>query len=202
MKYMERFYKLDAEGIIEQEIRNELKANWEDYLEDNPSDWNVVLKIWPDFDQPIRITSYKYLVGLASSLDNLASDALKRFINNTSPTSTTIKHSVKKDCLDKNPSLYSSFQDKLAFPILEEDDPTLSPIHQDLVEGKVIYNFTSTFGPEEINHTLDELFEEKAGMSAKLVSRVRQARLTDEHNCVVEIKLRLLMAKNASLASK
>jgi hypothetical protein len=55
-------------------------------------------------------------------------------------------------------SLYPRFQDKLGFPILEEDDST----QLDLV-------FVSTFGHEDIIDTLDDLFDEKAGMRPKLL---------------------------------
>ena len=40
----------------------------------------------------------EYLVGLATAMDDLASEALERLINNTTQTSTKIKHSVKKVC--------------------------------------------------------------------------------------------------------
>ena len=40
---MERFNKFDYEGCVDKEITQEIKANWKDYLEDNPGDWSFLL---------------------------------------------------------------------------------------------------------------------------------------------------------------
>jgi hypothetical protein len=77
MKKMERFKKFDVEGSIEHEIMRELKANWEDYLEDYPDDWGFLIKIWPEFDKNIKIKSYESLVGFMSAFNELNEEALR-----------------------------------------------------------------------------------------------------------------------------
>ena len=110
---LERFKKLDYEGRIEEEIRKELKANWEDYLEDNPDDWGFLLKIWPAFDGHIKISSYESLIGIVAALNDLNEDDLKKFVNSAT---LDVETSVKRICMERNPSLYFCFEAKYRSP--------------------------------------------------------------------------------------
>ena len=110
MKIIASTFKMfDVEGKIEREIRHEFKANWEEYLEDHPDEWGFLLKIWPDFDEHVTLSSYESLVGLVAALNELNEEALARFLESTTLDITRV---VKNRSLATNPTLYFAFETK------------------------------------------------------------------------------------------
>ena len=103
------FQMFDVEDRIEQEIRLELKANWEEYLEDYPDEWGFLLKIWPDFDEHVTLSSYESLVGLVAALNELNEEPLARFLESTTLNITRV---LKNRILATNPTLYFAFETK------------------------------------------------------------------------------------------
>ena len=106
-KILEAFDTLDIEQKVEKEIRQELKANWEDFIEDYPEDLSFLLKICPDFDGHIEIRSYENLTAIVNALRDLKEDILTKFLKNAS---FSITADAKRICMERNPELYYIFE--------------------------------------------------------------------------------------------
>jgi len=65
------FGPYDSKNIIKETVRSEVVANWEEYIEDFPDDWEFVLTVWPDFKLPFKISSSESLDGLTKALRNI-----------------------------------------------------------------------------------------------------------------------------------
>ena len=108
-KILETFETLDIEQKVQKEIRQELKANWEDYMEDNPEDLSFLLKIWPDFDGSIELRCYENMKVMVNTLQDLNEDILTKFLKNAS---FSITADAKRICMERNPELYYIFEVK------------------------------------------------------------------------------------------
>jgi len=70
------FGPYDYKNIIKKTVRSEVVANWEDYIEEFPDDWEFVLTVWPDFKLPFKISTSESLDGLTKALRNINENSL------------------------------------------------------------------------------------------------------------------------------
>ena len=101
------FQKYDLDKIIEKEILSDLKANWQDYVEDFPNGWKFLFKVWPDFNRSIHITSYDHLTQLMRAVDELDEDQFAKV-----DTFVLMEGSVQWVIMEKDPILFFRFRTK------------------------------------------------------------------------------------------
>lgn len=70
------FGPYDYKNIIKDSVKSEVVANWEDYIEEFPDDWEFVLTVWPDFKLPFKISTSESLDGLTKALRNINENSL------------------------------------------------------------------------------------------------------------------------------
>jgi len=112
------FGPYDYKNIIKETVRSEVVANWEDYIEEFPDDWEFVLTVWPDFKLPFKISTSESLDGLTKALRNINETALNQLRKDSldsplGPLPTIELAKSLKLFMCKNPESYFECRTKL-----------------------------------------------------------------------------------------
>ena len=106
---LQQFQNYDVDRIIEKEILSDLKVNWTDFVEDFPSGWKFLFKVWPDFNRTIHITSCDNLSQLMIAANELDEDQLGKM---DTLYHIHIEDAVKFEMMEKEPVFFFNYQTK------------------------------------------------------------------------------------------